>query len=195
MMDLYSPERLADRARIQDQVYRWCRAIDRLDYDEIRGVFHSDAIDDHGPFKGDVDGLIEWIRTRHQHIVSSMHLVGNMLIEFAGPGTAVCESYVTCLQRYSAEGAAGLAQLAGGGTEIAGHATDLLIVVRYVDRFERRDGDWRIAARTVVFDNIVQFAVGSDGPLMNPTWALGIRRDRADTIYQARFDAALGAHP
>ena len=30
MTNDYSPERLADRAQIQDVMYRWCRAIDRL---------------------------------------------------------------------------------------------------------------------------------------------------------------------
>jgi hypothetical protein len=29
--DDYSPARLADRFMIQDLIYRWCRAVDRLD--------------------------------------------------------------------------------------------------------------------------------------------------------------------
>jgi len=56
--DDYSPERLADRAAITDVMYRWCRAVDRLDVEGIRGVFHPDAIDNHGPFIGIVDEVM-----------------------------------------------------------------------------------------------------------------------------------------
>lgn len=184
-------ERLADRAEIQDCIYRWCRAIDRLDYEAVRGCFHPDATDDHGPFNGDIDGLIEWIRDRHRGIHSSMHLVGNMLIEFSDDDTTIVESYVLCVQRYSAEGAAGLAQISGGGATTNGGPTDLLIVVRYLDRFERRHGEWRIATRTVAFDNIVQFAEGSATPRIGDGWPLGTRRDRSDPIYRLRTAAGL----
>ena len=60
--DQYSPARIADRMAIQDAMYRWCRAIDRLDFDGIREAFHSDGTDNHGIFSGGVDGLVEWIR-------------------------------------------------------------------------------------------------------------------------------------
>jgi hypothetical protein len=87
--DQYSPERLSDRAQIQDLLLRWCRAVDRLDLEAIRGVFHPDAIDHHGAYTGGVDGLIEWIRNRHLTIPFSMHLLGNMLIEFSDSDNAV----------------------------------------------------------------------------------------------------------
>lgn len=186
----YNLARLADRMQIQDTIFKWCRAIDRLDYEAVREAFHEDATDDHGPFKGNVDGLIDWIRERHQGIVSSMHLVGNILIEFAGDHQALAESYVMCVQRYSAEGSAGLAQISGGVAAASDRATDLLIVVRYVDRFQRRNGQWRIAARTVVFDNIVQFTAGSDAPSIGDSWAKGARRDQKDFLYAEQ--AALG---
>ena len=66
--DAYSPERVADRLQIQDLIYRWCRSIDRLDFDAMRSVFHPDATDTHGAYDGGVDGLIEWIRERHRTI-------------------------------------------------------------------------------------------------------------------------------
>ena len=99
----YSVERLADRMQIQDCMYRWCRGVDRLDFESIRSAFHDDAIDRHGVYEGGVDGLVEWIRERHRAIPFSMHLVANMLIEFADRDTAIAETYCLAVQRYPSE--------------------------------------------------------------------------------------------
>jgi len=185
----YSPERLADRAQIQDVMYRWCRAVDRLDVEGIRGVFHPDAIDNHGPFVGGVDALIAWLTDRHRTIPFSMHLVSNMLIEFAGPDRALAETYIFATLRYSAEGKAALAAFTGGVAGGQGSATDSLAWARYIDRFERRGGEWRIARRTVAFDSSLMTDVPPDAPAFDPSWAVG-RRDKDDPIYKER--AAMG---
>ena len=75
--------RLEDRFRIEQVMRRWCRAVDRRDWALVRSVFHPGAIDDHGMYKGDIDGLIEWLEARHQCITMSMHVLGNVFIEFA----------------------------------------------------------------------------------------------------------------
>ncbi len=188
----YSTERLADRAQIQDIMYRWCRAIDRLDLEAIRGVFHPDAIDMHGMYNGPVDGLLKWIEERHRTIPFSMHSISNMLIEFAGPDTALVETYLFCAQRYSAEGQRSLAQLAGGATGQSGSQMDLLVYGRYVDRFERRNGEWRIAHRTVAYDSSTMFEVPENSARMGADWTVGKRGNRSDFIYQARTAAASG---
>lgn len=184
-----SPERLADRAEIQDVMYRWCRAVDRLDIEGIRGVFHPDAIDNHGPFVGGVDALIAWLTERHRGIPFSMHLVSNILIEFAGSDSALAETYIFAALRYSAEGKAALAAFTGGLAGGDGSATDSFSWARYIDRFERRGGEWRIARRTVAFDSSLMTDVPADAPAFDPNWAVG-RRDRDDPIYRER--AAMG---
>ena len=73
--------RLEDRFRIEQVMRRWCRAVDRRDWALVRSVFHPGAIDDHGMYKGDIDGLIEWLEARHQCITMSMHVLGNVFIE------------------------------------------------------------------------------------------------------------------
>ena len=146
----YSMERIADRISIQDVVYRWCRAVDRLDLEAVRPLFHPDAIDRHGAYEGGIDGLIAWLRDRHACISFSMHQVGNILIEFAGPDLALCESYLTHIQRYSPDAGSRLTSVTGGRAVSEGRAADLLGASRYIDRFERRDGVWRIAHRSVV---------------------------------------------
>ena len=187
--DDYSPGRIADRMQIQDCIYRWCRAVDRLDYEGMRASFHPDAVDKHGAFDGDINGLVEWIRARHAAIPFSMHAVSNMLIEFAGPDRALVETYVRTTQRYPAEARAALDQLAGGRAGSGDGAMDLLTCSRYVDRFERRDGEWKIALRTLVADwkQFVDVAAGQPKP---PASQEVGRRNDDDFIYRER--RALG---
>jgi len=185
----FSPERIADRMQIEDCMVRWCRSVDRLDFEAMRQVFHPDAVDNHGIFNGGVDALIDWIGNRHQGIPFSMHAISNMQIEFAGPDLALVETYVRTTQRYPAEAKAALGQLSGGKLGPEGAAMDLFTCSRYVDRFERRDGDWRIARRTVVADWKQIVPVSADAPQPLPGWEVG-RRDREDFVF--REQRALG---
>src|ERR1017187_6199738 len=74
----YTGERIADRMAIQDALYKWCRAIDRLDYEGMRAAFHPDGTDSHGAYNGGGDGLVEWVRERHKPIPFSSHQVSNI---------------------------------------------------------------------------------------------------------------------
>lgn len=189
--DQYTPGRIADRMQIQDTMYRWCRSVDRLDFDLMRQVFHPDATDAHGVFNGDVNGLIEWIRDRHVgKIPFSMHAISNMLIEFAGPDLALVETYVRTTQRYPAEATQSLGQLSGGQLGPDGSAMDLLTCSRYVDRFERRAGEWRIAKRTLVADWKQMTPVPANAPQPLPGWETG-RRDQEDFVFRERRSMGL----
>ena len=42
-MNGLTSERIADRLRIQEVLYAYCRAIDRIQTDILREVFHTDA--------------------------------------------------------------------------------------------------------------------------------------------------------
>jgi hypothetical protein len=192
MIDQYSAERIADRMAIQDVMYKWCRAIDRLDPDGMRAVFHPDAIDEHGPYNGGVEGLVAWIMARHQTIPFSSHQVSNMLIEFATPDLALAETYVRTLQRYPGEAGAALSQMLGAGAALEpGVGGDLMTSSRYVDRFERRNGTWKIAGRKLSQDWKQLFLVTATTPKNNPAWVSG-RRDGSDILFQERRALGLG---
>ncbi|HEY9281367.1 MAG TPA: nuclear transport factor 2 family protein [Eoetvoesiella sp.] len=188
----YSPERIADRMAIQDAMYRWCRAVDRLDYEGMRAAFHPDGTDDHGIFSGGVDGLVEWIKERHKKIPFSMHQVSNMLIEFASPDLALVETYVRTVQRYPADATASLVQLSGGQEGTPGVAVDLLTCSRYVDRFERRAGEWRIFRRTLVQDWKQMVEVPENAPKPLDGWTVG-SRSKDDPVYRERAELGLSA--
>src|SRR5688572_2641811 len=91
--------RVADRLEIRELLDRYARGVDRRDWEQVRAVYHPDAYDDHGNYKGDVDGFIERLKRRHVWIEQSMHVVANCIIEFDGPDSAVVESYFITYQR------------------------------------------------------------------------------------------------
>jgi 3-phenylpropionate/cinnamic acid dioxygenase small subunit len=131
--------RLQARASIEDSLARYARAIDRRDWPALRECYHADATDEHGEFSGGLDEFIDWVSTRHADVPSSTHFLGNCLVEFVDDSTALVETYFIAIQRKKATN--------GSGGEV-----DSDIIGRYVDRFECRDGLWKVAKRVVVYD-------------------------------------------
>jgi hypothetical protein len=184
-IDEFSPERIADRAKITDALHRWCRGVDRLDAAGMRNAFHPDATDDHGHYTGNIEGLIAWIMERHKTIPFSLHAVNNVIIEFSNLDTAIVESNVLTAQHYPEASEATVALF---NTGTVGRPMDMLAFARYVDRFERRNGQWKIAQRTVVYDS--QIITESPGVPALSGVEVG-RRDRGDFIYRSRKLAGL----
>ena len=179
-VDDFSPERLADRAKITEALHKWCRAVDRLDYDGMRAAFHPDAIDNHGHYTGDVDGLVNWIKERHQAIPFSLHSVSNVIVEFCGKDAAIVESDVITAQHYP-EASEATVNLFNAGK--VGRPMDMLAFARYADRYERRNGQWKIAERTVIYDS----QIVSESPGVPKVGGIEVgRRDRNDFIYRLR---------
>jgi hypothetical protein len=181
--------RLADRAAIHDAMLRWVRAVDRREWNLVREAFHPDAYDDHGIYRGNLEGLVVWLSERHATISHSSHVVSNILIEFADEDSAIVETYCVAYQRYGSSGAKTRSDITGGA-DVRDAPFDMIINGRYVDRFERREGAWKIAHRTVVFDNSMMYPVAAEGPKLNPDWPIGTR-DRADPIWKLRAKAGL----
>lgn len=185
-------QRLAEieaRFAITDIVHKFCRAADRSDLEAIPSLFHDGAADNHGFYEGDVPGLVEWMRERHRNILCASHNVTNILIEFAGPESALVESRVTVCIRYSAAGAAAFAKAAGLSVE-GDRPVDVLSFGRYVDIFERRDGVWKIVSRTAVPDQNLLFEV-PEGTGINSPVLVKPRRDQEDLVFQLRRDLGL----
>ncbi|RYX90401.1 MAG: nuclear transport factor 2 family protein [Comamonadaceae bacterium] len=188
--DDYTPARLADRAMIQDVIYRWCRAADRLDYQGMLDVFHPGAHDSHGPYIGPVEGLVDWIKSVQPAAMSS-HLVGNILIEFSGPDEALVETYVRTIQQYPPGAKAKLAQLTGGAAGGTDTTVDMFTSSRYLDVLARRGGEWRIARRTLIQDWKQIQEVGVNALQPKAGWVIG-RRDGHDEVEQ--IGKQMGLH-
>ena len=123
---------LLDREAIRDCMFRYCRGIDRGDQAALRSSYWPDATDRHGAYSGPVEGFFAAAAKVFQAGARNVHQVSNILITFGDPGSAVVESYFNALQR-------------GGGRQFH-------LCGRYCDLFEKRDGEWRVAERTVVYD-------------------------------------------
>jgi SnoaL-like domain len=125
---------LLDREAIRDCLHRYCRGIDRVDEAALRCAYWEDATDCHGAWNGSAAGFIDQALARLRLGGRRVHQLTHIAIELNGDLAGV-ESSFLALQIAAAQP---LLQ-----TFLAG---------RYVDRFERRQGEWRIAARTVVYD-------------------------------------------
>ena len=128
---------MTDHEQIRTVVYRYARGVDRRDFDLVRSCYHHDATDDHGDYCGGIDGFIEFLREQLARWSVTSHFIGNLLIEIDGERARV-ESYAIATHR--------------GLPKPDGSVRDLTSGVRYIDDFERRNGEWRIARRMVVND-------------------------------------------
>lgn len=129
-------DELADREAIRDCLYRYARGIDRLDEELLRSAYWPDAIDDHMAFTGTRDEFIAWvIPGMRGGMDQTQHIIANILIRLEGD-TAAVESYYYGFHRV--RGKRGVRDKIGAG--------------RYLDRFERRGDEWKIARRVVVTD-------------------------------------------
>jgi hypothetical protein len=137
---------LEARARITDVIYRQSRGIDRNDTVTRASAYHDDAAVDAGAGPQPVTHLLAIRGKEHEHTRHTAHLVSNILIEFISARIAFVESHVFACELEAPDydytwrgfhpGAAGARIVSWG---------------RYLDVFERRDGDWRIRERAVVY--------------------------------------------
>lgn len=173
-------QELKDREAIRQCVLRYCRGADRLDAELMASAYHPDGLEEHGKFVGNGREFAQWAVKQHidAHL-STQHLVANHLCEIQGD-TAHAESYFLFVAM-NKKGK--ILQMNGG---------------RYVDRFERRNGVWGIAARVCLRDwaNLDERPDMSDLTSFTSTRAIlseevkafmnagpGSRRDRQDPSY------------
>lgn len=126
---------LLDKQVITEVLLGYCRAIDRRDAALMRRVYWPDAIDDHAVFQGNVEEFLAYSFPFMEGVVSQ-HVITNIWIDLTGPDEAFSECYFSGFHDFPAENGR-LERVVGG---------------RYLDRHERRDGEWRIAARTLAID-------------------------------------------
>src|SRR5579864_3410967 len=126
-----SVDDLLAREEIADVIKRLARGTDRLDEALIASCYHPDGTDDHNAFRGTGVEFARWVMTVLPHFAATMHFIGPPLVRVDG-GTAHADTY--CVAHHLTD------------------ATDMVLGLRYVDRFERRGSTWLIAARVCAFD-------------------------------------------
>lgn len=127
-------ERAADRQEIYDCLVRFSRGVDRFDRELMLSAFHPDAVDDHGAFVGTAEQLFDFSFGLHgAGQYATHHNLTNHSCDIDGD-SAHSETYFLFTGRNRDNETI---WIAGG---------------RYLDRLERRDGEWKIAMRYCVVE-------------------------------------------
>jgi len=159
-------ELLWAESEIRRCLLRYVRGVDRLDLELVRSCYHPDATDAHGSFTGTVDEFLVWVERILRRYDLTMHFLGSPLVEFDEAASARVETYGMAFHR-----------AASGPPE-----RNLVTGFRFVDRFERRDGAWRIAHRIAVTEWSRVDHEDAWWPI--PDGMLQGRRDRTDPVYE-----------
>lgn len=136
-----TPEELKDARdviatqKITAIIYRLARGLDRRDKTLLASCFHHDATDDHGIFKGTASDFCEWVIEQLGNYERTQHFISNVNININGD-KAGTEAYF--LAHHIVPG--------GDGKK------DVIAAGRYLDKFEKRKGAWRIIHRKALYD-------------------------------------------
>lgn len=156
-----SLQQVSDRQEIADQIYRYCRAMDRIDHALGYSIWHDDGTADYGHnFQGSGRGFIDHVCQQHAGLLQHSHQVSNIIIELDGD-RAGSEAYVTATLRMVRDG----------------RVMQMTVISRYVDTWSRRNGRWAIDHRIAMIEMDEMREVT---PMMAHDRA---RRDRTDPSY------------
>jgi hypothetical protein len=140
-----SIEELIARDSLRRLVTAYSRAVDRRDFSLLRSLYHDDAFEEHGGmFSGGPDAYVAFVGKAISAYEASAHYVVNMSFEIDGD-EAEGEIYKINYHRT--------------------HGPDAYEIVtgsRSLDRYSRRDGEWRFTSRSITLDWARKRAVDAD---------------------------------
>lgn len=163
MNDFNSLQAVADRQAITDLIYRYCRAMDRIDHELGYSIWHEDGVADYGShYQGSGRGFIDHVCKQHAQLQCHSHQMSNIIIELNGD-RASSEAYVTANLRI----------------ERNGQLKQMTVLSRYVDTWSRRNGRWGIDKRIAIRDfdeirDVTPMSAANEGS-----------RDKSDPSYAA----------
>ncbi len=137
---------LEDRAIIADIIAAYAHALDRRRWQMMEKLFFDDAQFQFGTVQGDWRQFVEQAAAILDPCLVTQHQLGQIQYGFEGEDLCHTETYMTAMHTIPA------------GYPVPevfpdkGQIYSAIIAGRYVDRFERRNGEWRIAKRTGLYD-------------------------------------------
>jgi len=121
---------LSDHDAIRQVAVRYSRGVDRLNVEVMRSAYWPEGTDDHGVFIGNAWDFCERVVHTHQRFTATMHCIMNHAIEVqndTATGEVYNVTYIFCVEN---------------GSDIVETWWG-----RYIDQYEKRDGEWRILHR------------------------------------------------
>ena len=134
---------LVARQQISDLIHEYCVRVDRYEPEAVAELFFEDSIVDYGPTLGGPEvgraPLAAKLRSGLGQFEATHHQVSNIQLRFTSPDRATGISYVRAWHKGR------------------GKAPDFVVYGQYHDVFERRQGHWAFARRTIL-------VAGHNGP-------------------------------
>jgi hypothetical protein len=153
---------MTDREAITDLIYRYCRAMDRIDREQGYAIWHPDGTADYGEaiYQGTGRGFVDQVCDQHAQLLRHSHQVTNIVVELDGDRAGSESYYTTALRMVRGE-----------------VMTEIRVWGRYIDSWSKRDGRWGIDHRIAIrdFDDMRTVTPMSDDARS--------RRDREDPSY------------
>ena len=160
-------DRMLARDAIREVLARYARAIDRADSALLKSCYFDDAIEEHGSsFTGRAHDYVDAAIPKVRNMGVMQHLLGNTHIDLDDE-RAYVETYIWTFLR----------------VERDGRSWDTFTGGRLNDKFERRNGEWKIAHRRTVFD------WNRDTPA-SEGWCLGYIDTRSAGVLRGRKDTS-----
>ena len=148
-------QELLDKQEINEILQRYSRTMDWLDEAGQASCYWPDAHVDYGFFSGRADEFVPMVMVHEQKAVKRWHLVAGEIIKING-NKAEVESY-------------GISTGSSGNDDPSN-----MYGGRYLDEFEKRNGEWRISKRIYILDwkksytDLSQGAILEGGTLHTP---------------------------
>ena len=159
---------LLDLQAIHRVMLRYARGLDRLDNQLARSCYWDEAIEDHGQFVGTPDDFLKYADGTTLMFEAVQHGLLNHFCDLQGD-EAFCETY------YQFTGVT------------AGEGPNFVSTGRYIDHFQKRGGEWRIANRVTIIESQMDVPKSAILATMPPAYTedepCQARRDRSDVSY------------
>jgi len=140
-MDAKTIQEVKDHQDITQLLYRNVRSIDRLDADLMKSTYWPDAIQDHQDpinpidYSGNAWEFCDYAVSELAKIERTHHRLSNIMIDINGD-KAYAEAYVWAYHYFKTP---------------QGNKEGILLG-RYQNQLEKRDGEWKIVYRLTIFD-------------------------------------------
>ncbi len=159
---------IIDRDAIWQVLQRYARGLDRVDRALVRSCYFDDTVEDHGRFVGAPDQFLDYADAMTLSFEKTSHGLLNHFCTVDGDD-AHAETYYLFVG-------------------VAAEPPHFISTGRYIDHFQRRDGEWRFANRITLVesqlgvDDLSNLAIG---PASYPAAQdQPSTRDRHDASYQ-----------
>jgi len=136
---------LIEHEKIRECLTRLARGEDRRDAKAISASYWPDSTTDYGVFAGSFDKYLAWVVPGSPAIPVTQHILGQSVIDLKG-NAALAETHVTSYHRVN----------------MGKEERDTVIGGRYLDRLQKRQDEWRIAHRVMLYDWFRDLGVSVD---------------------------------